>query len=58
MQSQMMVVFCGFIILLLIINTYPIVAMRDVVYADKEQSMTSTVSVVSSALSGLEQLTA
>lgn len=55
----MMVVFCGFIILLLlIINTYPIVAMRDVVYADKEQSMTSTVSVVSSALSGLEQLTA
>ena len=55
----MMLVFVSFILLLLlVINTYPIVAMRNVVYTDKEQSMSATVSVVSSALSGLDTLTA
>lgn len=55
----MMLVFVSFILLLLlVINTYPIVAMRNVVYGDKEQSMSATVSVVSSALSGLDTLTA
>ena len=55
----MMLVFLSFILLLLlVINTYPIVAMRNVVYGDKEQSMSATVSVVSSALSGLDTLTA
>ena len=59
MRSQMMLVFVSFILLLLlVINTYPIVAMRNVVYGDKEQSMSATVSVVSSALSGLDTLTA
>jgi len=58
-QSQMMLVFVSFILLLLlVINTYPVMAMRNVVYADKEQSMSATVSVVSSALSGLDTLTA
>jgi len=58
-RSQMMLVFVSFILLLLlVINTYPIVAMRNVVYGDKEQSMSATVSVVSSALSGLDTLTA
>ena len=58
-QSQMMVVFVSVILLLLlVINTYPVMAMRNVVYADKEQSMSATVSVVSSALSGLDTLTA
>lgn len=57
-RTQMMVVFCVFIaLLLLLINTYPVIAMRDVVFADKQQSMTSTASVVSSALSGLDVLT-
>lgn len=54
-----MLVFVSFILLLLlVINTYPVVAMRNVVYGDKEQSMSSTASVVSSALSGLDTLTA
>lgn len=58
-QSQMMLVFVSFIaLLLLVINTYPIIAMRNVVYGDKERSMSATVSVVSSALSGLDTLTA
>lgn len=58
-RSQMMLVFLSFILLLLlVINTYPVIAMRNVVYADKEQSMSATVSVVSSALSGLDILTA
>ena len=58
-QSQMMVVFVSVIaLLLLVINTYPVIAMRNVVYADKEQSMSATASVVSSALSGLDTLTA
>ena len=58
-QSQMMVVFVTVILLLLlVINTYPVIAMRNVVYADKEQSMSATASVVSSALSGLDTLTA
>ena len=58
-RSQMMLVFLSFILLLLlVINTYPVIAMRNVVYGDKEQSMSATVSVVSSALSGLDTLTA
>lgn len=57
-QRQLMLILGGFIILLLIIiNTYPVIAMRDVVHADKERSMSSTASVVSSALSGLDVLT-
>lgn len=58
MRSQMMLVFVSFILLLLlVINTYPVMAMRNVVYGDKEQSMSATVSVISSALSGLDTLT-
>jgi len=57
-QTQMMAVFFSFIaLLLLLINTYPVLAMRNVVFADKQQSMTSTASVISSALSGLDVLT-
>jgi len=58
-QTQMMTVFTILIMLLLMtINTYPVVAMRNVVFADKEQSMSGTASLVSSALSGLDVLTA
>ena len=57
-RRQLMLILGGFIVLLLIIiNTYPVIAMRDVVQADKERSMSSTASVVSSALSGLDVLT-
>ncbi len=57
-QKQLMLMFSVFVLLLLLlINTYPIIAIRNVVFADKEQSMRSTVSVVSSALSGLDVLT-
>lgn len=58
-RRQLMLILGSFIVLLLvIINTYPIIAMRNVVQADKEQSMSSTATVVSSALAGLEVLTA
>lgn len=58
-RGQMMLVFLSFVLLLLlVINTYPVMAMINVVYTDKEQSMSATVSVVSSALSGLDTLTA
>ncbi len=58
LQRQLVLSLGGFIVLLLvIINTYPIIAMRNVVQTDKEQSMSSTASVVSSALSGLDVLT-
>ena len=57
-QRQMMLILGSFIFLLLIIiNTYPVIAMRNVVQADKERAMSSTASVVSSALSGLDVLT-
>ena len=57
-RRQLMLILGSFIVLLVaIINTYPIIAMRNVVQADKEQSMSSTATVVSSALSGLEVLT-
>ncbi len=57
-QTQMMTVFCTFILLLLLlINTYPVLAMRNVVFADKQQSMTATATVISSALAGLDVLT-
>ena len=57
-QRQLMLILGGFILLLMVvINTYPVIAMRNVVQVDKEQSMSSTASVVSSALSGLDVLT-
>ena len=57
-RRQLMLILGGFILLLLvIINTYPVIAMRNVVQMDKERSMNSTASVVSSALSGLDVLT-
>ena len=57
-QTQMMVMFISFILFLLVlINSYPIISIRNVVIADKEQSMSSAASVVSSALSGLDTLT-
>ena len=57
-HRQIMLILGSFILLLLlIINTYPVVSMRNVVQADKERSMSSTASVVSSALSGLDVLT-
>ena len=57
-RRQLMLILGGFILLLLvIINTYPVIAMRNVVQMDKERSMSSTASVVSSALSGLDVLT-
>ena len=57
-RRQLMLILGSFILLLLvIINTYPVIAMRDVVQTDKERSMSSTASVVSSALSGLDVLT-
>lgn len=43
--------------LLLILNIYPILVSRDMVFATKESAMTSRSSVISSSLSALEVLT-
>ena len=57
-QLQITVVFSVFMALLLILlNTYPVTSTRDAVIKDKERSMTATVSVISSALAGLDSLT-
>ena len=44
-------------ILILILNIYPIMVSRDMVFATKESAMTSQSSVISSSLSALETLT-
>ena len=43
-------------LLLLLLNTYPIVSSRDTVFQEKRSSMSGQASVVSSALSGLDLL--
>ena len=45
------------LILLLLLNTYPIISSRDTVFQEKNSAMTTQGSVVSSALGGLEKLT-
>lgn len=56
-QAQITAVFCAFTLLLLaVLNVYPVISTRDAVLADKEQSLTATVTVISSALSGLDSL--
>ena len=56
-QAQITAVFCVFMaMLLLILNVYPVVSTRDAVIRDKEQSLTASASVVSSALAGLDSL--
>ena len=42
--------------LLVLLNTYPIIASRDMVFAEKESSLLEQASVVSSSLSGLDNL--
>lgn len=50
--------FTGFtFILILILNIYPILVSRDMVFSTKESSMTAQSSVISSSLSALETLT-
>ncbi len=44
------------LILLLILNTFPIVSTRDTIFQEKKSAMSVQASVVSSALSGLDQL--
>ena len=57
MQAQITAVFCAFMVLLLVIlNIYPVVSTRDAVIRDKEQSLTASASVISSALAGLDSL--
>ena len=57
--AQVTAVVCAFLALvLLVLNIYPVISTRDAVFRDKEQSMTATASVISSALAGLDSLTA
>ena len=44
------------ITLLLLLNTYPIISSRDTVFEEKRSAMSAQVSVVSSALGGLDRL--
>jgi len=56
-RLQITAVFCAFTVLLLaVLNTYPVTSTRDAVIRDKEQSLTATAAVISSALSGLDSL--
>lgn len=56
-RLQIMAVFCVFTVLLLaVLNTYPVTSTRDAVIRDKEQSLTATAAVISSALAGLDSL--
>lgn len=56
-RLQITAVFLAFTALLLaVLNTYPVTSTRDAVIRDKEQSLTATAAVISSALSGLDSL--
>lgn len=56
-RLQITAVFCTFTVLLLtVLNTYPVISTRNAVIWDKEQSLTATASVISSALTGLDTL--
>ena len=44
--------------LILLLNTYPITSSRDAMFREKQSSLTSQASAVSSALAGLDELTA
>ena len=57
-QFQLTAVYCAIVLLLLLIlNIYPVISTRNVVFRDKERSMTASASVISSALTGLDTLT-
>lgn len=56
-RMQITAVFCAFTVLLLaVLNTYPVTSTRDAVIRDKELSLTATAAVISSALAGLDSL--
>ena len=42
---------------LILLNTYPLLASQSMVFASKQKAMDSSVKVIESALSGLEELT-
>ncbi|MBO6040732.1 MAG: HAMP domain-containing histidine kinase [Oscillospiraceae bacterium] len=44
------------LMLLLLLNTYPIISSREAVFQEKQSSLTSQASVVASSLSGLDRL--
>ncbi len=50
-------IFAAFIALAIgLLNTYPTISSRDIVFANKQETMLSQISVMSSSLSGLEKL--
>ena len=46
------------LILLLLLNTYPLTSSRDAVFLEKKSSLTGQATVVASALAGLDRLEA
>ena len=44
------------LILLILLNTYPLISSRDLVFREKESGMLSQASVIASSLSGLDSL--
>lgn len=56
-QLTFVTIFSAFIALAIgLLNTYPTISSRDIVFANKQETMLSQVSVMSSSLSGLETL--
>lgn len=56
-RLQITAVFCAFaLVLLAVLNTYPVISTRNAVIRDKEQSLPATAMVISSALAGLDSL--
>ena len=45
------------LILLLLLNTYPMTSSRDMVFEEKHSAMSSQATVIASSLSGLDRLT-
>ena len=56
-RVQITAMFCAFTLLLLVLlNTYPVISTRNAVVRDKERSMTASAAMISSALAGLDSL--
>ena len=57
LRSKFILFIAGLLLLLLfLLNTYPIISSREAVFQEKQSSLTSQASVVASSLAGLERL--
>ena len=57
-QAQFIAVFMLLLLaLLVLLNTYPLVAIRDLVFANKRSALQAQATVVAASLAGLDELT-